>query len=129
MSAYKTLYVPDPQKWTNFYLQIHRVSPYADHTMKGYQRGGGLRNKTSPFMLSIDKHAIDSNDKNIKLNVTSPAEQVVDQAKSEVRRETIIKNAKTTPKRRIQESPTAKNGPKLKKTKVVKLKSDVFGLH
>lgn len=38
----------------------HRVSPYANHTMKGYQRGGGLRNKTSPFMLSIDKHAIDS---------------------------------------------------------------------
>lgn len=67
MSAYKTLYVPDPQKWTNFYLQIHRgkVSPYADHTMKGYQRGGGLRNKTSPFMLSIDKNAIDSNDKNM----------------------------------------------------------------
>lgn len=94
MSAYKTLYVPDPQKWTNFYLQIHRVSPYADHTMKGYQRGGGLRNKTSPFMLSIDKHAIDSNDKNIKLNVTSPAEQVVDQAKSEVRRETSIKTLK-----------------------------------
>lgn len=59
--------------------------------MKGYQRGGGLRNKTSPFMLSIDKYAIDSYDKNIKLNVTSPAEQVVDQAKSEVRRETSIK--------------------------------------
>lgn len=61
--------------------------------------------------------------------MTSPAEQVVDQAKSEVRRETSIKNAKTTTKRRIQESPTTKNGPKLKKTKVVKLKSDVFGLH
>lgn len=99
MSAYKTLYVPDPQKWTNFYLQIHRgkVSPYADHTMKGYQRGGGLRNKTFPFMLSIDKYAIDSNDKNIKLNLSSPAEQVVDQAKSEVRRETSIKKVKTTP--------------------------------
>lgn len=75
-------------------------------------------------MLSIDKYAIDSNDKTIKLNVTSPAEQVVDQAKSEVRRETSIKNVKTT-----WESPTAKNSPKLKKAKVVKFKSDVFGLH
>lgn len=96
--------------------------------MKGYQRGGGLRNKTSPFVLSIDKYAIDSNDKNIKLNVTFPVEQVVDQAKSEVRRETSIKNVKTTSKRRIRESPTAKNGPK-PKAKVVKLKLDVFGLH
>lgn len=111
------------------FIDERKVSPYADHTMEGYQLGGGLRNKTSPFMLSIDKHAIDSNDKNIKLNVTSPAEQVVDKAKSEVRREISIKNAKTTPKRRIQESPTAKNGPQLKKTNVVKLKSDVFGLH
>lgn len=61
--------------------------------------------------------------------MTSPAEQVDDQAKSEVRRDTSIKNVKTTPKRRIRESPTAKNGLKPKKAEVVKLKSDVFGLH
>lgn len=62
------LYVPDTKKWTNFYMQISKgnVSPYIDHTMKRYQRGGGLRNNTSPFMVSIDKYARELNEREIR---------------------------------------------------------------
>lgn len=90
MDVNNKMYVPDTKKWTMFYTHINRgsVNPYTDHTMKEYQRGGGLRNKTSPYMISIDnytKRAVEQ-DTNPKINMTSPAEQVVEQAKSEVKR-------------------------------------------
>lgn len=89
MDVNKKMYVPDTKKWTMFYTHINRgsVNPYTDHTMKEYQRGGGLRNKTSPYMISIDnytKRAVEQ-DTNPKINMTSPAEQEVEQAKSEVK--------------------------------------------
>jgi hypothetical protein len=36
-----------------FYMQVGNVdvNPYTNHTMKGYQRGGGLQNKTSPYII------------------------------------------------------------------------------
>ena len=126
------LYVPDTKKWTNFYTQISKgnVSPYIDHTMKRYQRGGGLRNNTSPFMVSIDKYAREFNEREIRPNIkiTSPSEQVVEQAKSEVVRE-------KTKKRKPQFKPSSEKQtrredecPK-KKKKIVKLNSDVFGVY
>lgn len=44
MNNQSRLYVPDAQK---FYMEMQsgNVSPYEDQTTKGYQRGGGLRNK------------------------------------------------------------------------------------
>ena len=122
------LYVPDTKKWTNFYTQISKgnVSPYIDHTMKRYQRGGGLRNNTSPFMVSIDKYARELNEREIrpKIKITSPSEQ----AKSEVVRE-------KTKKRKPQFKPSSEKQtrrederPK-KKKKIVKLNSDVFGVY
>lgn len=131
MDFNKKLYVPDTKKWTRFYMQISKgnVNPYTDHTMKGYQRGGGLRNKTSPFMLSIDTYAKDMDDshKNPKINVTSPAEQIVEQAKSEIKREKNAKKNKHSTKRLSTKSTTSKGGPTAKRSKVIKLKSDVFG--
>lgn len=104
------------------------MSTYADHTMKGYQRGGGLRNKSSPFMVSIDKYA-KMDDKDIHLNVTSPAEQVVEQAKSEIKRDKNVEKGKRPMKRVTEKSSSTKDGRVAKKRKVVKIKSDVFGLY
>ena len=131
MNNQSRLYVPDAQKWTKFYMEMQggNVSPYEDQTMKVYQRGGGLRNKTSPYMLSIDKYAKNADSRNLKLNMTSPAEQVVEQAKSELEREKNTEKGKRTMKRISQRSTSSGIGRATKKSKVVKLQSDVFGLY
>jgi hypothetical protein len=133
MDANKTLYVPDTKKWTMFYKQVGNgdVNPYTNHTMKGYQRGGGLRNKTSPYMLSIDNYTrrAAERDVNHKINVTSPAEQVVEQAKSEIKRDKTIEKGKRVMKRTSQKTSDKKDGRVAKRKKIVKLKSDVFGLY
>jgi hypothetical protein len=133
MDANKTLYVPDTKKWTMFYMQVGNgdVNPYTNHTMKGYQRRGGLRNKTSPYMLSIDNYTrrASGRDVNHQIHVTSPAEQVVEQAKSEIKRDKTIEKGKRVMKRASQKLSDKKNGPTAKRSKIVKLKSDVFGLY
>lgn len=132
MDSAGKLYVPDVQKWTNFYTQINKgnVNPYADYTMKGYQRGGGLRNNTSPYMVSIDKYAKQSLEGEVKpkIQMTSPSEQVVEQAKSEIIRETTKKRKHQ--KKHSSEKSTRKGGERPeKKKKIVKLNSDVFGVY
>lgn len=133
MDMNKKIYIPDPKKWMRFYTQIKEgnVNPYRDHAIKGYQRGGGLRSKTSPYMISIDKYAkdLDDRDKKLTISMTSPAEQIVEQAKSEIEREKNIKKDQHGSKRRSQKSNATKEGPTAKKSKVVKLKSDVFGIY
>lgn len=115
-----------------FYTQIKEgnVNPYRDHAIKGYQRGG-TTSKTSPYMISIDKYAkdLDDRDKKLTISMTSPAEQIVEQAKSEIEREKNIKKDQRGSKRRSQKSNATKEGPTAKKSKVVKLKSDVFGIY
>lgn len=95
--------------------------------MKEYQRGGGLRNNTSPFMISIDKYARKSNEKKIspKIKMTSSSELVVEQAKSEVVRE---KTKKRKPQfKHYSEKQTRREEERPKKRKkIVKLNSDVF---
>lgn len=100
--------------------------------MKEYQRGGGLRNKTSPYMISIDnytKRAVEQ-DTNPKINMTSPAEQEVEQAKSEVKREkSTTEKGKRVLKRHSQKLNDKKSGRTAKRKKIVKLKSGVFGVY
>lgn len=132
MDMNKKIYIPDPKKWMTFYTQIKEgnVNPYRDHAIKGYQRGG-TTSKTSPYMISIDKYAkdLDDRDKKLTISMTSPAEQIVEQAKSEIEREKNIKKDQRGSKRRSQKSNATKEGPTAKKSKVVKLKSDVFGIY
>jgi hypothetical protein len=125
------MYVPDTKKWTNFYTQISKgnVNPYTDHSMKGYQRGGGLRNNTSPFMVSIDKYAKELNEREIRpaIKMTSPSEQVVEQAKSEVVRKKTKKRKSQL--KHLSEKQTLREDERPIKKKIVKLNSDVFGLY
>jgi hypothetical protein len=70
-----------------------------------------------------------TNIQNVRLNVTSPAEQVVEQAKSEIKRDKHTEKGKHTIKRVNEKSSSTKDGRGAKKRKVVKIKSDVFGLY
>lgn len=82
-------------------------------------------------MLSIDNYTRGATDRDVKqkINVTSPAEQVVEQAKNEIKREKTIEKGKRVMKRTSQKSSKKESGPTTKRNKIVKLKSDVFGLY
>ena len=79
------LYVPDPQKWVKFYKHL------ADGKINHYsinQIGEGENNQ-SPI-LTVDKYIDQSENKSTKqpaLKLVSTTEQIVDQAKSELKRE------------------------------------------
>lgn len=99
---------------------------------RSYDESSGLRNKTSSYMISIDnytKRAVEQ-DTNPKINMTSPAEQVVEQAKSEVKREkSTAEKGKRVLKRHSQKLNDKKSGRTAKRKNIVKLKSDVFGVY
>ena len=70
------LYVPNPQKWVHFFDKVAKVK----------QRGGGK----VPQILPLDKYtAIESQNNQIPVKAVTPAEQTVQQAKSELERESI----------------------------------------
>jgi hypothetical protein len=98
--------------------------------MKGYQRGGGLKNNTSPFMVSIDKYARELNERESspKIKMTSPSEQVVEQAKSELVREKT-KKRKPQLKHFSEKALHREDQRPKKKKKIVHLNSDVFGVY
>ena len=84
-----------------------------------------MRNNTAPYMLPIDHYTKDIDEKKgIKIKLTSPAEQVVEQAKSEVKRE--MSHGKKLGKRKTNHSSNTKSTPK-KQRKILKINSDVFG--
>ena len=70
------LYIPNPQKWVGFFDKVAKVK----------QSGGGRVQK----ILPIDKYiAIESKVGNIPVKSVTPAEQTVQQAVSELKRENI----------------------------------------
>lgn len=70
------LYVPNPQKWVHFFDKVAKVK----------QRGGGK----VPQILPLDKYtAIESQNNQVPVKVVTPAEQTVQQAKSELERESL----------------------------------------
>lgn len=79
------LYVPNPQKWITFYKRL------ADGKIKQYsvnQIGAGENHQSS--ILPVDKFISQSEvklPKQTALKLVSTTEQMVDQAKSELKRE------------------------------------------
>lgn len=70
------LYVPNPQKWVDFFDKVAKVK----------QSGGGK----VPQILPLDKYTtIESQNKELSVKAVSPAEQTVQQARSELERENI----------------------------------------
>ena len=70
------LYIPNPQKWMRFFDKVAKVK----------QSGGGY----VPKILHLDKYVTaDSNAENVPIKSVSPAEQTVQQAVSELKRDNI----------------------------------------
>lgn len=79
----KKMYVPDPKTWINYYKNANHFS------VNGYknQRGGGLMNSPKEYLIPIENNTREKPPiaDLPKLEFISPAEQVVQQAKDELK--------------------------------------------
>ena len=79
----KQMYVPDPQKWIEYYRNGSNghTNSYIEHANK-LQRGGGLMGSPKQFVIPIenDTHTKPNTTSLPKVQLVSPAEQVVQQA-------------------------------------------------
>lgn len=79
----KKMYVPDPKTWINYYKNANHFS------VNGYknQRGGGLMNSPKEYLIPIENNTREKPPITDlpKLEFISPAEQVVQQAKDELK--------------------------------------------
>jgi len=94
-------YIPDPQKWVRYYEQLTKeeYNPHMNNSnRKNIQKGGSLNNSTVGFMDPIDHKPIQQTSSKIK--VVSPAQQIVEQPKSEIDRSTST----STRTKRIRQS-------------------------
>lgn len=104
------LYVPNPQKWVQFFDKVAKVA-------KVKQSGGGKLSE----ILPLDKYMnIETQNKQLPVKTVSPAEQTVEQAKSELEREhikpTTIKSMNhNLKKRRRRQKLPKKNRIKVKR--------------
>lgn len=75
------LYIPNPQKWVHFFNKV------VDGKVKMLQTGGGQTSRILP--LGTYTPAETNKNQQIVVKTVSPAEQTVQQAKSELQRENI----------------------------------------
>lgn len=86
----KKMYVPDPQKWINFYETMdHSRNSFLDNDNKRNpknQVGGSLNGTPKQFMIPVGKMSPKNRDSsdNVQVKMISPSEQFLEQAKEEV---------------------------------------------
>jgi len=95
------MYVPNVEKWMHFYKNITsgKANPY--NISRGIkQRGWSISGNSNEFMIPIDQHSKDSRNTkpvhSLDINMVSPAQQTVEQAKSEIDRVKTLKRKKST---------------------------------
>ena len=85
------VYVPDPTKWIDYYRNVSNGHMYT-YIVYGNknQAGGALMGSRKQFMVPIENktHVTDQQKDLPKLQWVSPAEQVVQQAKDELKKDT-----------------------------------------
>lgn len=83
------MYVPDPKKWIDYYKNVSsgHINPHLTYGRKS-QTGGALMGSTKQFMIPIgnNNHVMSQQNDLPKLQLVSPAEQVVQQAKEELKK-------------------------------------------
>ena len=87
----RNLYVPDPQKWAKYYEKTvsGEYNPYANKLKNNLnQVGGSLNMPNRGFIVPIDAHAKNNTHESepVKLKMISPTEQIVEQARNELKR-------------------------------------------
>lgn len=84
----KQMYVPDPNRWINYYKNVGsgNINPYLTPHGK-QQHGGGLMRSSKQFMIPIENDSrMTTNSADVPpVQLVSPVEQVVNQAKEEIR--------------------------------------------
>lgn len=82
------MYVPDPKHWINYYKNVWNgnLNPYLTPNGK-QQHGGGLMRSSKQFMIPIESDSRKSTHSSDvpPVQLVSPVEQVVNQAKEEIR--------------------------------------------
>lgn len=117
----KQMYVPDPKHWINYYKNVWNgnVNPYLTPNGK-QQHGGGLMRSSKQFMIPIesDTHTTTKSTDVPPVQLVSPVEQVVNQAKEEIREGIKRKNnaQNIIPIKKFRRS----NTPKKRKSKEIK---------
>lgn len=83
------MYVPDPKKWIDYYKNVAsgHINPHLTYGRKN-QTGGALMGSTKQFMIPIgnNNHVMSQQNDLPKLQLVSPAEQVIQQAKKELKK-------------------------------------------
>lgn len=84
------MYIPNTQKWIQYYqnLSSDGHNPYINHTYRGGKQigGGSLSGSPQQFITSIGPPQKGKNDDKVVVNLVSPVQQSIDQAKDEVKR-------------------------------------------
>ena len=122
------LYVPDPNKWVKYYQGVvtGKTNPYAEQMTK--QIGGSIKRMSNQFLIPVgDRHkTTDQPSTDVKLQLVSPAQQVVEQAKDEIKlplkRKRITKSISSSKKRRRGNTSGSKKNKKVKKRETNQLK-------
>lgn len=87
MDLTKKMYVPDPRKWIDYYKNVSsgHINSQLTYGRKN-QTGGALMGSTKQFMIPIgnNNHVVSQQNDLPKLQLVSPFEQVVQQAKEEL---------------------------------------------
>jgi hypothetical protein len=123
----KKMYVPDPKKWIDYYRNVSNghINPYIAYGNKS-QTGGALMGPAKQFMIPIENNTnmMSQQDNLPKLQLVSPAEQVVQQAKDELKKGTKRNSNEniviSTQKRRKRNTSKARKAQNVKKKLVKK---------
>ena len=88
------MYIPNHEKWIKYYENMSKSEHPESRFVHGKrfhksQTGGSIGKSVGAFMIPIEKKRAprDKKDEDIKVNLVSPAQQVVEQAESELQRE------------------------------------------
>ena len=130
------LYIPNAKKWVRFYEKLvsGQINPHQSNVRHTFQVGGNLGGRYfGSSMIPIDSYIPRDHTENpseAKITMISPAEQVVEQAKAELKRENTnrIKTQRISKKGSIKKNtsggktsrPKSKKGKSKSNTNIVK---------
>ena len=83
------MYIPNADKWIKYYKDVVDGKTDNFNTSRNIkQRGGSISGNSNEFMIPID-NSMKNNENNTKrfdVNLVSPVQQTIEQAKSEIKR-------------------------------------------
>jgi len=130
------MYIPNTQKWIQYYQNVGKDghNPYMHYAQRGGKQigGGSLSGSPQQFITPIGPPQEGKHDDKVMVNLVSPVQQSIDQAKDEVKRnmqgikrKRSQENVSSVRKRRRKHTRKGKQASK-KTSSVKKLKKKVL---